>query len=125
MKTYTLKSLFDGEDDTVYVFETLEDWDEYEKYLNDLDPDYIKKYNPNFYQFKEDFKKYIGKIWQDRSQIRYLFNGVPVYAEYRIIALEDNNPFLDWYWVVQNVNDDKDTRRILALMDIKDDIKRV
>jgi hypothetical protein len=34
MKTYVAKGII-GED-TVYVLETLEDWDEYEKILNDI-----------------------------------------------------------------------------------------
>ena len=112
MKTYTTKGIY-GED-TVYVLETLEDWDEYEKVLKDIDKDFITKYNPNFYSFKEDFKKYIGKIWQDKDQLRYRFNGVPVYEEYKVIAIEDDNANLDWYWVVQNVDDDRDIKYVLA-----------
>ena len=112
MKTYTTKGIC-GEDD-VYVLETLEDWDEYEKVLKDIDKDFITKYNPNFYSFKEDFKKYIGKIWQDKDQLRYRFNGIPVYEEYKVIAIEDDNANLDWYWVVQNVDDDRDIKYVLA-----------
>ena len=112
MKTYTTKGIY-GEDD-VYVLETLEDWDEYEKVLKDIDKDFIIKYNPNFYSFKEDFKKYIGKIWQDKDQLRYRFNGIPVYEEYKVIAIEDDNANLDWYWVVQNVDDDRDIKYVLA-----------
>ena len=112
MKTYEAKGII-GED-TVYVLETLEDWDEYEKILNDIDKDFIAKCNPNFYSFKEDFKKYIGKIWQDKNQLRYRFNGEPVYVEYKVIALEDDNANLDWYWVVQNVDDDRDIKYVLA-----------
>ena len=112
MKTYEAKGII-GED-TVYVLETLEDWDEYEKILNDIDKDFITKYNPNFYSFKEDFKKYIGKIWQDKNQLRYRFNCEPVYVEYKVIALEDDNANLDWYWVVQNVDDDRDIKYVLA-----------
>lgn len=112
MKTYITKGIC-GED-TVYVLETIEDWDEYEKILNDIDKDFITNYNPNFYSFKEDFKKYIGKIWQDKKQLRYMFNGEPVYVEYKIIAIEDDNANLDWYWVVQNVDDDRDIKYVLA-----------
>lgn len=112
MRHYTAKGIC-GEDD-VYVIETLEDWDEYEKVLKDIDKDFITKYNPNFYSFKEDFKKYIGKIWQDKDQLRYRFNGIPVYEEYKVIAIEDDNANLDWYWVVQNVDDDRDIKYILA-----------
>lgn len=110
MKTYTAKGIC-GED-TVYVLETLEDWDEYEKILKDIDKDFITKYNPNFYSFKEDFKKYIGKIWQDKNQLGYRINGKPVYVEYKVIAIEDDNANMDWYWVVQNVDDDRDIKYI-------------
>ena len=112
MKTYEATGITGT--DQVYVLETIEDWDEYEKILNDIDKDFITKYNPNFYSFKEDFKKYIGKIWQDKNQLRYRFNGIPVYEEYKVIAIEDDNANLDWYWVVQNVDDDRDIKYILA-----------
>jgi hypothetical protein len=91
----------------------MEDWDEYEKILKEMDQDFLK-WNPNFYSFKKDFKKYIGKIWQDKNQLRYMFNGEPVYVEYKVIALEDDNPNMDWYWVVRNVDDDRDVKRVLA-----------
>ena len=110
MKTYETKGII-GED-TVYVLETLEDWDEYEKILKDIDKDFITKYNPNFYSFKEDFKKYIGKIWRDKNQLRYRINGKPVYVEYKVIAIEDDYANMDWYWVVQNVDDDRDIKYI-------------
>ena len=114
MKIYEEKSLFiPGAEGNIYVLETMEDWDEYEKILKDEDPDFLK-WNPNFYSFKEDFKKYIGKIWQDKNQLRYMFNGEPVYVEYKVIALEDDDPNMDWYWVVQNVDDDRDIKRVLA-----------
>ena len=110
MKTYETKGII-GED-TVYVLETLEDWDEYEKILKDIDKDFITKYNPNFYSFKEDFKKYIGKIWRDKNQLRYRINGRPVYMEYKVVAIEDDYANMDWYWVVQNVDDDRDIKYI-------------
>jgi hypothetical protein len=114
MKIYTEKSLFiPGAEGNVYVLETMEDWDEYEKILKEMDQDFLK-WNPNFYSFKKDFKKYIGKIWQDKNQLRYMFNGEPVYVEYKVIALEDDNPNMDWYWVVRNVDDDRDVKRVLA-----------
>ena len=114
MKVYTEKSaIIPGGEEEVYVLETMEDWDEYEKLLKDMDPDFLK-WNPNFYSFKDDFEKYIGKIWQDKDQLRYMYNGEPVYVEYKIIALEDNNPNMDWYWVAQNVDDDRDIKYLLA-----------
>ena len=110
MKTYKTKGIIS--EDTVYVLETLEDWDEYEKILKDIDKDFITKYNLNFYSFKEDFKQYIGKIWRDKNQLRYRINGKPVYVEYKVIAIEDDYANMDWYWVVQNVDDDRDIKYI-------------
>lgn len=125
MKIYKEKSaVIPGGEDDVYVLETLEDWDEYEKILKDIDKDFITRYNPNFYSFKEEFKQYIGKIWQDKNQLRYRINGKPVYVEYKVIAIEDDNANLDWYWVVQNVDDDRDIKYINGnSWDMKNGIK--
>lgn len=121
METYRMKDIY-GEGD-VYVLKTIEDWDEYEKLCKERNSDFLK-YNPNFFSFKEDFEKYIGKVWQDKEQLRYTYNGVPVYVEYKVIAIEDNNPMMDWYWIVQNVDDDRDVKSILAnSCDLKDGIK--
>ena len=111
METYRMKGIY-GEGD-VYVLKTIEDWDEYEKLCKERNSDFLK-YNPNFFSFKEDFEKYIGKVWQDKEQLRYTYNGVPVYVEYKVIAIEDNNPMMDWYWIVQNGDDDRDVKSILA-----------
>ena len=111
METYRMKGIY-GEGD-VYVLKTIEDWDEYEKLCKERNSDFLK-YNPNFFSFKEDFEKYIGKVWRDKDQLRYTYNGVPVYVEYKVIAIEDNNPMMDWYWIVQNVDDDRDVKSILA-----------
>ena len=111
METYRMKGIY-GEGD-VYVLKTIEDWDEYEKLCRESNSDFLK-YNPNFFSFKEDFEKYIGKVWQDKEQLRYTYNGEPVYVEYKVIAIEDNNPMMDWYWIVQNVDDDRDVKSILA-----------
>ena len=111
METYKMKGIY-GEGD-VYVLKTIEDWDEYEKLCRGRNSDFLK-YNPNFFSFKEDFEKYIGKIWQDKDQLRYTYNGVPVYVEYKVIGIEDNNPMMDWYWIVQNVDDERDIKSILA-----------
>ena len=111
METYRMKGIY-GEGD-VYVLKTIEDWDEYEKLCGERNSDFLL-YNPNFFSFKEDFEKYIGKVWQDKEQLRYTYNGVPVYVEYKVIAIEDNNPMMDWYWIVQNVDDDRDVKSILA-----------
>ena len=115
MKTYKQKSPFFPECSDrygdVYVLETLEDWDEYEALLKSKSKNFLI-YNPNFYAFKDEFKQYIGKIWQDKNQLRYTCNGVPVYVEYKVIAIEDDNAMLDWYWVVQNVDDDRDIKYV-------------
>ena len=111
METYRMKGIY-GEGD-VYVLKTIEDWDEYEKLCRERNSDFLK-YNPNFFSFKEDFEKYIGKVWQDKEQLRYTYNGEPVYVEYKVIAIEDNNPMMDWYWIVQNLDDDRDVKSILA-----------
>ena len=111
METYRMKGIC-GEGD-VYILKTIEDWDEYEKLCREKNSDFLK-YNPNFFSFKEDFEKYIGKVWQDKEQLRYTYNDEPVYVEYKVIAIEDNNPMMDWYWIVQNVDDDRDVKSILA-----------
>lgn len=121
METYRMKGIY-GEGD-VYVLKTIEDWDEYEKLCRERNSDFLK-YNPNFFSFKEDFEKYIGKVWQDKNQLRYTYNDEPVYVEYKVIAIEDNNPMMDWYWIVQNVDDDRDVKSILAnSCDLKNGIK--
>lgn len=111
METYRMKGIY-GEGD-VYVLKTIEDWDEYEKLCRERNSDFLK-YNPNFFSLKEDFEKYIGKVWQDKEQLRYTYNDEPVYVEYKVIAIEDNNPMMDWYWIVQNIDDDRDVKSILA-----------
>lgn len=121
METYRMKGIY-GEGD-VYVLKTIEDWDEYEKLCRERNSDFLQ-YNPNFFSFKEDFEKYIGKVWQDKEQLRYTYNDEPVYVEYKVIAIEDNNPMMDWYWIVQNVDDDRDVKSILAnSCDLKNGIK--
>ena len=121
MEIYRMKGIY-GEGD-VYVLKTIEDWDEYEKLCRERNSDFLQ-YNPNFFSFKEDFEKYIGKVWQDKEQLRYTYNDEPVYVEYKVIAIEDNNPMMDWYWIVQNVDDDRDVKSILAnSCDLKNGIK--
>ena len=121
METYRMKGIY-GEGD-VYVLKTIEDWDEYEKLCRGRNSDFLQ-YNPNFFSFKEDFEKYIGKVWQDKEQLECTYNVVPVYVEYKVIAIEDNNPMMDWYWIVQNVDDDRDVKCILAnSCDLKNGIK--
>ena len=121
MEIYRQNGIY-GEGD-VYVLKTMEDWDDYEKVCREEDPDFLK-WNPNFFAFKEEFREFIGKIWQDKDQLRYTYNGEPVYVEYRVIAIEDNKPWMDWYWIVQNVDDDRDIKYILGnSWDLKNGIK--
>lgn len=107
MKTYTTKGIY-GEG-VVYVMEKVEDFNEYEKILG---KEHIETYNSNFYSFRDEFKKRIGTIWEDPKQLRYMYNGKPVYVKYKVIGLEDNNPWADWYWIVQNEDDPRDIRYI-------------
>ena len=102
METYLQEGVY-GEE-LVYRLKSLADWDEYEKVLKEKDPDFIKKYDPNFYSFKADFEKYFGKIWVDKN------TGL----EYKVAAIEDDYANMDWYWVVQNVKDELDIKYILA-----------
>lgn len=99
METYRMNGIY-GEGD-VYVLKTMEDWDELEKISREKDPEF-PKWNPAFFPIKNDFQKYMGKIWQEKD------------TRYRVIGIEDNNPMADWYWIVQNVNDDRDIKHILA-----------
>lgn len=104
---------------TVYVMETPEDFDKYAEMLGD---ECIRDCQPNFYVFKDEFTKYKDRIWQDKSQLRYEFNGMPKYEEYKVIAIEDNTPCYDWYWVVQNTDDERDIKYINVLMFDPDDL---
>ena len=99
----------------------MEDWDELERIKRSKSPEF-PKWTPAFFDIKEDFRKFIGKIWQDKEKLRYLYNGEPVYVQYRIIAIEDNDPMADFYWVVQNVDDDRDIKYINVLTPIRNDI---
>lgn len=121
METYDIKGFYSQ--GPVYVLKTLEDWDEYEKICKEKDPEFLK-WNPNFYTIKEEFKKYIGKIWEDKAQLRYMFNGNPVYEKYKVIAIEDNSPMLDWYWHIQNIRNLKDIKHLLVNSpDLKNGLK--
>lgn len=97
----------------VYLLKTPEDWRQYEALLKSSGDDFLV-YNPNFYIIKDEFERYVGKIWQDKEHLRYTYNGQPVYKEYKIIAVEDNNVMLDWYWVLQNVNNPDEIKYVLC-----------
>ena len=47
-------------------------------------------------------KKYLGKTWVDRKTVRFLIEGEPVYKEYKIIGVEDNEPYCDYYWILED-----------------------
>ena len=86
----------------VYSLYSLEDFEIYENYLKTIDSNYINKYNPNFYSFKEDFEKYKDKLWSDGNKL------------YTIIGIEDDDAMSDWYWICENNDDSKDIKYILA-----------
>lgn len=113
MKTYVEKCPFHpGKPEcTNYVLYTLEDWDEYEQILK-AKGDFLK-WNPNFYSFKEDFMKYIGKIWSNEHYYFHTKKGKPV-GKYKIIGMEDSNSMQDWYFLAQNIDDDRDIEYILV-----------
>ena len=97
----------------VYTLETLEDWDEYEALCLKKDPEFFK-WNPNFYLFKKDFEKYIHKHWYDKDNIRYKLNDEPVYNEYEVVAIQDDDSMADWYWYLKNVNNPNDIKYLLV-----------
>lgn len=112
MKIYKNKGIYGTK--KIYRLESLEDFDEYESILLKIEDDYIRKYNPNFYEFKKDFEKYFGKIWYDKRDIVKEPDGTSTYKVYKLIALEDDHSNLDWYWIAQNLSDSKETKCILA-----------
>lgn len=86
----------------VYSLYSLEDFEIYENYLKTIDSNYINKYNPNFYSFKEDFKKYLYKFFAYKDEL------------YKVIGIEDDDAMSDWYWIIENVNNSKDIKYVLA-----------
>ena len=93
---------------TNYALYTLDDWDEYEKILK-KNGDFLN----TFYSFKEDFIKYIGKTWTNKYDYSHTKKGAPV-ANYKVIGMEDNNAMLDWYFIVQNIEDENDIQYVLV-----------
>lgn len=56
---------------------------------------------PNWPHILERFKEIYGKVWEDRRNLRYRLNGVPVYEEYTIVGVEDNDAWADYYWILK------------------------
>lgn len=50
----------------------------------------------------EQMKKYLGKTWVSNKEVMYYFNNEPRYMEYKIIGVEDNEPYADYYWILQH-----------------------
>ena len=82
-----------------YVIETVEDFDEW----RDLHKD---SYGTNRFadEMIGDFRQCIGKNWKDPK------TG----TLYKVIGLEDNEAYMDWYWIIQNVDDERDMQYPLA-----------
>lgn len=100
METYKGKGIY--EEGTIYVLKNMEDWDELEILYRKGNPVYPNQDSPFFY-LKGEFEKFIGKLWQDKNQTKY-----------KVMGIEKNDPMRDWYWIVQNVDDDRDIKYILA-----------
>ena len=49
----------------------------------------------------EQMKKYLGKTWLDKKDIIYYYNNDPRYREYKIVGVEDNESFCDYYWILE------------------------
>jgi hypothetical protein len=52
----------------------------------------------------EHLKKYLGKTWVDRKTVRFLIEGESVCKEYKIVGVEDNEPYYDYYWILEDDN---------------------
>ena len=50
----------------------------------------------------ERMKHCLGKIWLDKKDILYFYEDTPIYREYKIIGVEDNDPFCDYYWILED-----------------------
>ena len=65
--------------------------------------------------FNKSYKEILNDLIDTAKELGCeSFNDIPVYVEYKVIAIEDNGPMMDWYWIVQNVDDDRDIKNILA-----------
>lgn len=107
-----------GEGD-IYVLESLEDFDEYLK----IDPNTSLSPTGWWNVCKNGFAKYGGKYIDDKSQLRYMFNGKGIYVRYKVIGLEVNDPWSDVYWVLENEDDQRDVKQIFGLRMLDPDIK--
>ncbi len=50
----------------------------------------------------EHMKDCLGKFWLDKKDILYYYNNEPRYRKYKIIGLEDNEAYSDYYWILEN-----------------------
>lgn len=85
-------------EDNVYLIERIEDFEEWRQLH--------KNSNGNRFadEMEDEFRQYIGKTWINPKTGNH----------YKIIGLEDNNAWMDWYWVIQNIDDDRDISHELA-----------
>lgn len=77
----------------------------------------------NWQSIVEDFKKIKGKTWLDKQDIRYLLNSEPVYREYTIIGIEDNEPWADYYWILEDSLTKKRKFKLVNYSEFYKDIK--
>ena len=96
MKAYSTVGIY-GEG-TAYILENLGDWDEYEEFLLSAD---LMKFNPNFYEFKNDFFRNAGKFVEVAGEL------------YKVVAAECDETMADWYYICENINDKYDRKYYL------------
>ena len=94
----------------VYVLKNLDDFREYKKLLGE---EGIRRLLPNFYTIRKRFKKLCGTIVKQES---YDENNNVVSTDYKVIGIEDNYAYSDWYWILQDINDPK----IITYVNIND-----
>lgn len=88
MRHYRIKGIHNVESD-VWDFYSLKEMYEHK---NDCE---------NWKYCIQDCRRYLGELWHD-NDIRYFFNGKPVYKNiYTIVGFENNNAFADYYWILR------------------------
>lgn len=67
-----------------------------------------------------DAKKYLGHRWHG-DEVRYFFNGQPVYKNiYNIVGFEDNNAWSDYYWILRPLGATDDSQDKFELWNSND-----